>query len=250
MDLTILGSGTSIPSLTRASPGYLVRERATLALLDCGPGTLRRLLEVGVTPEEVTHVIFSHHHVDHCADLAPLLFASRNRASPRRAPLTIAGSPEFLAYFAELSRIHGDWLEPSTYSLSLLALDSGTERLGDFEVTACRVPHIPSSIAIRLEGDGGRSLVYSGDTDPSDDLGALAGGTDILLIEASTPDGEKLPGHLTPSLAGRIASRARPGRVVLTHFYPLCESADMAGQLRREYQGEAILARDLLRLSL
>lgn len=250
MDLTILGSGTSVPSLRRGSSGYLVREKETLLLLDCGPGTLLRVLEAGASLEEITHIAFSHHHVDHCADLVPLLFTSRNPDTPRRAPLTIAASAEFLAYLADLSRLHGRWLEPSGYRLTLAEIGSEAVRLGDLEAAACRVPHIASSIAIRLAGDGGRSLVYSGDTDEGDDLAELARGTDLLLIEASSPDESKLPGHLTPSLAGKVAARAGPAKVMLTHFYPACEGADMLGQLRRTYGGDAMLAEDRMRLEI
>jgi len=248
LDLTILGSGTSVPSLKRGSSGYLVREKETLVLLDCGPGTLLRLLRAGASLEEITHVVFSHHHVDHCADLAPLLFTSRNPDRPRRAPLTIAASPEFLEYLADLTRLHGTWLQPSGYRLELTELAETAVRLGALEAAACRVPHIASSVAVRLTGDGGRSLVYSGDTDEGDALADLARKADLLLIESSSPDESKLAGHLTPSLAGRIAARAQPAKVVLTHFYPACEGADMMGQLRRTYGGDAVLAADGMRL--
>lgn len=250
MDLTILGSGTSIPSLRRASPGYLVREGTTLALLDSGPGCLRRALEAGASPESITHVLYSHTHVDHTADLAPLLFTSHNPHAPRRTPLTIAGSRGFLDFFEKFSWIYGRWLEPEGFDLTLVEVGERPLLLGDVEVAACPVPHTPSSIALRLTGLSGRTLVYSGDTDESDALADLARGADLLLIEASFPDEERVEGHLTPALAGRIAARARPGRVVLTHFYPCCDGADMLGQLARAWDGAASMAEDLMRIAL
>ncbi len=248
MELTILGSGTSVPSLKRGSPAYLVRSGATLALIDSGPGTLLKILRAGARLDDVTRILYSHTHVDHTADLAPFLFTSRNPEAPRTAPLTIAGSPGFVSFFQQISRLYGNWIEASSFPLEIVTLGPESRRLGELEVAACPVPHIPSSVALRLTGDGGRSLVYSGDTDESEDLAELARGCDLLLIEAATPDEEKLPGHLTPSLAGRIAAKARPGRVVLTHFYPSCEEADMLGQLRRTYDGEAVLAEDMMRI--
>jgi len=114
-------------------------------------------------------------------------------------------------------------------------------------VAGCRVPHIPSSIALRLADAGGRTLVYSGDTDESDALADLARGADLLLVESSFPDEERIAGHLTPSLAGKIAARAHPRRVVLTHFYPSCERVDMLEQIRRTWDGEVALAEDQMR---
>jgi ribonuclease BN (tRNA processing enzyme) len=247
MELTILGSGTSIPSSRRGSSGYLLRSGSSLVLLDSGPGTLRRILEAGAELEELTHIFYSHNHVDHTADLVPFLFTSRNPCSPRRSPLTIAGSAGFLSLLQGLSRLYGSWIEAVSFPLELMELGSGPQRVGEFEVTSCPVPHTDSSRAVRLTGAGGRSLVYSGDTGESDDLADLASGCDLLLIESSMPDEERIPGHLTPALAGKIASKARPGRVLLTHFYPPCEKVDMLGQLWRTYDGEAALAEDLER---
>jgi ribonuclease BN (tRNA processing enzyme) len=248
MELTILGSGTSVPSLKRGSPGYLVRSGSTLALIDSGPGTLLKLLQAGAHPDDVTHILYSHTHVDHTADLAPFLFTSGNPDAPRTAPLTIAGSEGFVSFFRRISGLYGSWIEASSFSLEIVTLGPESRRMGDLEVTACPVPHTPSSVALRLTGEDGRSLVYSGDTDESEELIDLARGCDLLLIEAATPDEEKLPGHLTPSLAGRIAAKARPRRVVLTHFYPSCDETDMLGQLRRTYDGEATLAEDMMRI--
>ena len=55
--------------------------------------------------------------------------------------------------------------------------------------------HTEGSLAYRLEAES-RSLVYSGDTDESDSLVALARGADLLVLEAANPF--KVPGHLTP----------------------------------------------------
>jgi ribonuclease BN (tRNA processing enzyme) len=248
MELIILGSGTSVPSLKRGSSGYLVRSGATLVLLDSGPGTLQRILLAGHQLEEITHIYFSHTHVDHTADLAPLLFTSRNPGSPRRAPLTIGGSRGFLDFFGRLSALYGRWIEAATFPLDLVELTAGPRPAGSLDVSACPVPHIPSSVAIRLGGAGGRSMVYSGDTGESAALADFSRATDLLLLECSFPEDLAVEGHLTPSSAGRIASAAAPGRLVLTHFYPACEGRDLLAELRSTYHGEAVLAEDGMRI--
>ena len=74
----------------------------------------------------------------------------------------------------------------------------------------------------------------------------LAEGTDILICECAMPDEMKVRGHLTPSLAGSIADRARVRLLVLTHFYPDCDQVDIRSRCRRTYKGPLVLARDLL----
>jgi ribonuclease BN (tRNA processing enzyme) len=252
MDLTILGSGTAVPSLRRGAPGYLVRAGGDLLVLDTGPGTMSRLLKQGVAHENVTHLLYSHNHLDHSGELAPWLFASRIPASSRVNPLTIIGSAAFLTMLDSLREIYGHWIDPATYNLDRIEMDGAARRRAAFsgwEVTVSPVNHIESSLAYRITSAQGRSLVYSGDTDVSDDLVELARGADLLLIEASSPDGRKIESHLTPSLAGEIASRAGVRKVVLTHFYPACDGVDMLAQLHRTYQGEAALAEDGMRLT-
>ncbi len=47
--VTILGSGTCVPSLQRGSCSVLMQIGTTRLLFDSGPGTMRRLLETGTT---------------------------------------------------------------------------------------------------------------------------------------------------------------------------------------------------------
>ncbi|RLB88140.1 MAG: MBL fold metallo-hydrolase, partial [Deltaproteobacteria bacterium] len=82
------------------------------------------------------------------------------------------------------------------------------------------------------------------------DLVSLSTDADLLICESAMPDGMKVPGHLTPSLAGRIAAEAGVKRLVLTHFYPECESVDLYEQCRKTYQGPLLLARDLMEIVL
>jgi ribonuclease BN (tRNA processing enzyme) len=91
-------------------------------------------------------------------------------------------------------------------------------------------------------------MVYSGDTGESAALADFSRATDLLLLECSFPEDLAVEGHLTPSSAGRIASAAAPGRLVLTHFYPACEGRDLLAELRSTYHGEAVLAEDGMRI--
>ena len=83
----------------------------------------------------------------------------------------------------------------------------------------CEVPHYTRTFAVELRAPGGR-LTYSADCSPNDQLVEFAGGTDLLVIEATLPRPERtgVRGHLTPGEAGDHGRRAGARRVVLTHF--------------------------------
>jgi ribonuclease BN (tRNA processing enzyme) len=112
------------------------------------------------------------------------------------------------------------------------------------------VAHGPESLAYRITDAHGKTVVYSGDSDVCDGLTAIAANADLMICESAFPDDQKVEGHLTPALAGEIAQAANVKRLVLTHFYPACEDADIENQCRSTYNGRIILARDLMTLNL
>jgi ribonuclease BN (tRNA processing enzyme) len=75
--VTILGSGTCVPSLQRSSCAALIDTGSSKVLLDSGAGTMRRLLEAGHSIHNLSHIFYSHFHPDHIAELVPLLFATK-----------------------------------------------------------------------------------------------------------------------------------------------------------------------------
>ncbi len=247
---TILGSGTCVPSLERSSCAVLVRAGGCRLLFDCGPGTMHRLLKAGVTIFDLDYIFLSHFHPDHSAELVPLIFATKYPDSYRRKkPLTIVGGQGLQRLYDGLHAIYGPWLELPDGMLHFVELDTAQadrRRFDDFTVHSMPMVHNPESVAFRVSGGDGRSVVYSGDTDDNDNLVELAEKADILICECALPDDLKVTGHLTPSLAGRIAERARVRLLVLTHFYPECDQVDIRSQCRRTYKGPLVLAMDLL----
>ena len=112
------------------------------------------------------------------------------------------------------------------------------------------VEHIAGSLAYKVTSSGGRSAVYSGDTDFCENLVALSKDADLLICESALPDDLKVKGHLTPSLAGEIARRANVRKLVLTHFYPECDQADIEKECRKTWAGPLMLAEDLMQIEL
>jgi ribonuclease BN (tRNA processing enzyme) len=251
--VTILGSGTCVPSLERSSCAVMLETGSSLLLFDAGAGTIRRVLESGKQLSDITHILLSHFHPDHCAELVSILFASKYpAATDRNVPLTVSAGEGLLEFLAGLKKAFGDWIELPKEMVRFEEMS--TEKLdfrqfADFQLESIPVQHNPESIAYRI-CTGSCRVVYSGDTQRSENLVALADKADLLICESAMPDGQGITGHLTPSQAGEIAQRAGVRHLVLTHFYPACTDADIAGQCRSRYSGKLTLAEDLLRFEI
>jgi len=226
----------------------------TMLLFDSGSGTMRRLLEAGVEIYDVAFLFYSHFHPDHTGELAPFLFSNKYPdGSRRKRPLTLVAGKGFLKFYENLKFAYGNWIELGPGRLNIIELNTDGHdmcRFDDFKVESIPVEHNPESIAYRIAGPGGKSVVYSGDTDFSENLVVLSKDADLLICESALPDGLKVSGHLTPSLAGEIARRANVRKLVLTHFYPECDRADIERECRKSYAGPLILAEDLMKIEI
>lgn len=252
--VTILGSGTCVPSLRRSSCSVFVKAGDAGLLFDTGAGTIRRLLEAGFVPGDVTHICYSHLHPDHTGELGSFLFSSRYPEDLRRTrPLTIVAGRGFSGFYQRWKGLYGEWIDLDPGLLKIVELDNGGvdhfEAEG-FGLETTPVEHREESLAFRVTFAGGGVFVYSGDTDVSENLVALARGADLFVCESALPDAMKVPGHLTPSLAGGIAARAGVKKLVLTHLYPECEKVDIAKECRNTYDGSLVLAEDLMKFTL
>ncbi|MCU0614037.1 MAG: MBL fold metallo-hydrolase, partial [Desulfobacterales bacterium] len=159
----------------------------------------------------------------------------------------------FKDFFNGLKNVYGEWIELSPGIVKILELDNQKTCTLDFQqfrLDSIPVNHRPESVAIKITSINGHSLVYSGDTGFSENLITLASNTDLFICESALPDNFEVQGHLTPSLAGKIATQAKVFFLVLTHFYSECDQFDIAKQCRRTYNGKLVLAEDLMTLEL
>lgn len=244
MQITVLGSGTAVPVAARFPAGYLVETGDHVAMVDCGPGTLRRLAMAGIGVERLDTLLLTHYHTDHCADLPALLFALRAPRFAGRPPLTVRGAPGLVRFVDKLTEAW-PWLAPRGYRLVLEETQPGSFPLGAANVVAVPIRHTSQSLGYRIE-TAACSAAFSGDADECDELVELARRVDLFVCEASTPDGRKLDGHLTPGLAADHARRAGARHLVLTHFFPDCDGHDLAAMARARFAGEVTVAQDLM----
>lgn len=248
MRVTLLGSGTCVPRLERASSSLLVEAGSLSILVDCGLGTLHRLLAAGKDPADVDLLFLSHFHPDHTGELVSLLFSGKYAGKyGRKKPLTLVAGRGLGDFYGGLCRVYGEWVDLNG-GLFLRELPLEEPFFWEFQgvrLGGIPVNHRPESLAFSVERDGKR-VVISGDTDDCPELAGFAAGADLFICEAAMPDGLKVPGHLTPSLAGALAEEAGVGRLVLTHFYPECDSADVLAQAGAVFHGSVFKAQDLM----
>lgn len=252
MQVTILGSGTSIPLSYKASPSIMLKIEDKIIVLDMGPGTLRQLSRIGIDSTRIDHILFSHFHPDHTADLIHFLFVIRNPSVfERRKPFLISGATGLKKLIRNLQHAYSHWLDIPENKMEVEELEIEgplKKEHGEYSVISGPVKHTESSLAYRIEDEKGKSFVYSGDTEFCEDIISLAENTDLLILECAVPEGSGLDGHLTPSEAGQIASAANVKKLLLVHFYPEILASDISGECRKYYDGELILGQDLLQL--
>ena len=99
----------------------------------------------------------------------------------------------------------------------------------------------------------GQSMAFVMDTRLCDGVARLAEGVDLLVIEATFTEADARlahdHGHLTAAEAARTAAGAGVRTLVLTHFsqrYP--DTAAHLAEARRHFDGEIVLAEDLMRV--
>ena len=220
MRFVVLGSGTGLSDPKRGPAGFLLQVGGTSWLIDGGSGTLQRCARAGCRPEELTGGFYSHRHPDHCADLVPLLFAQR--IDGRTQPYPIWAAEGFSDYLKALRAVYGKWMEPSggveVHEISPRGRQTCVVQDGLTLVTA-PAQHSAGGLHLRFETPTA-TVVFSGDTGPSESLIELSRGADLLVCECAGSDEEPVAGHLTPSDIAQLAQAARPRAIWLTHFYP------------------------------
>lgn len=271
--LILLGTaGGPTPKRTRAASSQIIVVGDRGYVIDCGNGVARQLALAGVF-NTLRHVFITHHHSDHNADYGTLLLLAWG--SDLRSPVDTWGPPP-------LTRMTRLFLEMNEVDLKVRERDEGRPPLRSLvfphEVTkagavmhddrvrvTCAVvdhPMIPLAFAYRFDC-ADRAIVISGDTHQSAALVALAHGADVLVHEALyVPLAPGAPGtalrrhimssHTAAEEAGRIASEAGVGTLVLSHLVP-GETTQVSDEqwleaARTHFSGRIVVGRDLMEI--
>jgi len=246
LKLAILGSGTAIPHPARGASGYAcLADDGSALLLECGPGSTRRWPAHGITPEAVRGIVCTHHHLDHVSDLGAFLFLRNVIEPPLETRVVLAGPEGHRDLIDGLTEAHGVSIADRRGLHDVVDLSDGDSlEVAPFSISSRHVLHSDGALGVRVDA-GGRSLAFSGDTGPCDALVELLSGVDVALLECSYPAARPTQSHMNTTTAAQMAKAAGVGRLVLTHFYPMCDDVDVEAEVRDAgYEGDLELAVD------
>ena len=229
MQVIVLGSGTALPSTERGAPAFLVKDRDTHLLLDCGSGALQRLLRTETPLSSLDGIVLSHTHLDHCADLFPLLFALQVPGADLPAQLQLHLGPGGSQWLEGARQALG-LREPPETELLVVEHRSDTFYLGSLEIQCRPLRHHPTSIGLRVSNNHS-ALAYLGDTGLCEEAIELCQQVDLALLECSYDDAHATRKHLCPRDIAAIAAKAQPEAIILTHLYPEALTGDVLGAI-------------------
>lgn len=224
MKISVIGRSPSWQDAGGACSGYLVEEGATRVLLECGSGVFAKLRE-RMDFRDLDAVVVSHLHADHILDLIPFAYGLKFGAGEKNRGPALHLPPGGLA---ALRRICGTWggetLVEEAFATAREYDPADGLAVGELALRFCPVPHFIDAWAVSLSGRGSGSFVYGSDCGPSAQLAEFAEGAELLMLEATFPEGDPgigpedaNPGHLSGGQAGELARQASAGRLVLTH---------------------------------
>ena len=249
----MVGCGMAAPDPDRVCSGYFVETGGLRLLLDCGPGVVYRMANLGLAWRDITHLCITHFHNDHIGDVGALFFAWKWGMLPaRKEKLIVIGPRGTKKKLNQIATALGDHVREPGFDVDVEEMEPNEKRLlGDVvHITASKTPHTPESLAFRVDAPDG-SVGYTGDTGESGDVAAFFVGVQALIMECSLPDDQAMATHLTPASAARMAMIAQPSRLVLTHVYPQLDRAQLSELVSHAgWQGTTLIACDGMTISL
>lgn len=305
--ILFLGTASGPPlRLQRSEPSTLLLVDGHNYLIDCGIGTERRLTEAGVDSSQIKTIFFTHLHADHDMGLADVMANDFFVRGPMGAAdsINIYGPPQtkelvesafhFISVgfrpFADANlfdypQVGGAFVSPFVAheigSTGLVFHDdeirvSATENTHYANIPAAKRSRF-KSYSYRIDTPHG-SIVFTGDTGPSDAVARLSRGADVLVSEVTYRDPGQLDQfvarvaaashstaaraktfrdqftamHLDAEEVGDLASRARVKSVILYHFVPKdkADEATYVAEVKRRFSGPVFASDDLSRYCL
>lgn len=235
--LTLLGTGTCQLEDGRAASSVLVELDGLRLLFDCGRGVAARLAERGYRQDQLGHVVVSHFHADHVADLVPLLQAgSWSQTDPRGRDLHLWGPPG-------LRRLVDGWLElfgasslvnPERFAVEVHELTAGSFAIDGHQLEFVSLPPAGNhglgfTVAGRRYGLTGDSSYHLEEID-------FLTGRELAVIDSGHPSRKELV---------ELAARTQARRLVCSHLYRELDAAELNEHaVRAGYTGELIVGRD------
>jgi ribonuclease BN (tRNA processing enzyme) len=279
--VVLLGTGTPPADPDRSGPATAIVVNDTPYLVDFGAGVVRRAksaaVDRGITaldPVKLRVVFVTHLHSDHTVGYPDLILTPW--VLGRRVPLEVHGPSGIKAMTEHVFEAYRADFETRTRDRGLFTVGAFPEghavnaheirpgvvyRDDNVRVTAFATKHAMESYGYRFD-TADRSIVISGDTNPTQATIDACNGCDVLIHEVLTlewlakrPDFHKYAAqhHTTTEQLVELATKARPRLLILYHssmsLRPAvdAERSPPATFLREmsKYTGQVVVGRDL-----
>ncbi|MFA4834021.1 MAG: ribonuclease Z [Patescibacteria group bacterium] len=249
--LTIIGSGTMMPTKKRHPSCYLLEVGQKKILLDIGHTSISRLVEMGINLNSIDILFISHFHTDHFADALPLVHSrwidDISQPGRKHKPLTIIGPKSIKERWKKLREIF--WVEPKEhYPLKFI---EGVQKISiaGAKIELFEVTHVPwyQSIGIKVSFQN-KIFVYTGDIGghhSAKKLKQTAKNANLLLIEACHVN--PTPNHFTINQVAQIVKEAGVKKAIATHLW---DAKVPVLKEKIKGQNKIILAKDLIKISI
>ena len=276
--IVLLGTGTPAASPDRSGPATAIVVNDTAYLVDLGPGLVRRASAAAagrsitaLQPTRLRVAFVTHLHSDHTVGYPDLIFTPWTLG--RRVPLEVYGPKGLEAMTRNLleafrvdvvTRTNADGNQrtfPDGHKVNAHEIAAGVVYKDDnVRVTAFATKHAMESYGYRFD-TADRSVVVSGDTNPTQATIDACAGCDVLIHEVHTaewlaarPEAGGAPVgtfrrfsekyHTTTTQLADLARRARPKLLILYHYNSL-SFEELHADMARQYSGHFVIGRDL-----
>lgn len=246
--LIILGTSNAIPTEDHDNTHMILVGNENTVLIDCVNNPIVRLRKIGLAFDDLTDLILTHFHPDHVSGVPSLLM--NMWLLGRKKQLDIYGLEYTLDRMEMLMEFYS-WDEwPSFYPVKFHRLTGEPHEAvletEEFKITSSPVQHMLPAIGLRMDfTQSEKSLAYSCDTQPCEQVVGLASGADVLIHEAT---GEGI-GHSSAAQAGSIARRAEVGKLFLIHYQTYQnDPSNLVPEAEATFGGSVDLAYDFMEL--
>lgn len=242
MNITLLGTGVGIPQNERVQSGLIVNSANGPVLFDCGSGVLQRIYQSPYKHTSIENVFLSHLHLDHCADFLSLVKANWLCDVTR---INLWGPVGTLKWWNDLLCAYS--YMQNKIDIHINELSSGqTVKLDGLEIVCITTVHALPSLGFLISLSG-RTMLYTGDTEPVEDIARASDGIDLLIHECSFPDTFEVDNHTTPKRLAEMLRGITIGKVILTHLYPQTQGfeAEMVSVIANACQCQVEIGHDL-----
>jgi ribonuclease Z len=221
-ELVVLGTSSRVATRQRNCNGYLLRLGGVGVLFDPGEGTQRQLALANAAPREITHIVITHFHADHCLGLPGLL--QRISLEGARDPVEIlypAGGERHLQSLLEAFHLEG------YVNIARRPIICGEAPIGvgEWSLSAEPLDHSIETLGYRISAAGKEStalFAFVMDSRPCEAAIKLARGAELLVCESTYLNVQRRLAHeefhMTAPEAAELARSAGAGLLLLTHF--------------------------------